>query len=703
MAEGRMETRMGQAAKRSERSVDAAPDWRSAVCPHDCADRCRLRACVAEGRLIALAGDPDHPVTQGFICRKIAELPARLNGPERLRRPLLRGGPKGSGEFRPIGWAEAIATIAQRWQAILATDGPYAILPFFGSGTEGLVQGHIAPKRFFNRLGSLQMIRTICTRAGRTGYRQTMGGSISPDPTAIGGCSLVVLWGVNPAATNIHQLPTLKEARARGAKLVVVNPVRIRGAEGADLVLQPKPGSDAALALGVMHALVRDGRHDADFVARATMGFEELARRLADYPPQRVAGLTGLTVAEIEAFARLYGEHRHSFISVGPGCQRHSNGGLTLRSIACLPGLTGALRFAGGGVYFPTSTIFPHDWHELEGEELRPTPAAGYNMIHLAHMLNGTGFPIRSLFVAQGNPASVLYNQSALRAGLGREDLFTVVHDLFLTDTARLADIVLPATSAFEQADLFFSYFVPALYRSQRIVAPPGEARSNRQLFGDLAQALGFGEACFAQDDDALIRELLAADHPAIRGLDRARLDAQGWAPVAAETTDRRFGPDRALPEDLRLRFADATLAAPEYLPPKESEEGSPDRFARYPLALVTPSGHSFLNSNYAGEAGLTAEEIRPTLYLHPDDAARRGVANGDRVTVFNDRGRFEVWAVVEARVKPGVAVAPGQWWSRHYPCGGNANMTTPDFVADLGGGSAFNSNLVEVRRADGI
>jgi len=661
---------------------------------------------VKDGRLERVTGNPHHPVTQGHICRKYAAWPSRIYGADRLTRPLKRIGPKGSGQFEPMGWDEALVEIGDKWRKILTQDGPYAILPFFGSGTEGLVHGHLAPKRFFNRLGSLQPVRTICTRAGREGYRATMGTSAGADPTRIRETKLVIDWGANTASTNVHQQVFLKQARAAGAKYVVINPVAVTGAEKADLFLRPRPGTDAALALAVMHVVVNERLFDRQFVADHTHGFEELSARLADYPPEEAARITGVPVADIVALARLYGKAPRSFIYVGPGCQRHSNGGMTVRTIACLPGLTGAWRYPAGGIYFPTSTSFPADFSSLEGEDLRPTPSAGYNMIRLGEMLDGRA--VRSLFVCNGNPASVLYNQNFLRRGLRREDLFTVVHERFMTDTALFADIVLPATSQFEHNDLLFSYYFPSLALNRRAIPPVGEARSNLDLFRALAQVLGFEDAAFDESEQAVAERVLALRQPAIQGIDRAALETSGWAPAGTDPVHEAFARHQYPTPSGRIEFRSQTLAEtgkdplPSYVPPRESPDGSPDLFKRFPLQLITPSGHSIHNASYADKPGFRRDEKAPVLYLSPDDAARRRIVDGRMVRVFNDRGSFFIWARVSPSVRGGVAAAPGQWWDCQYPRGTCANVTTPDYPADMGGGSAFNSNLVEVEAIEG-
>lgn len=677
-----------------------------AVCPHDCPDACSMLAQVAGGRLVQVRGNPGHPVTRGFLCRKLARAPQRVYGPDRLLEPLVRCGPKGSGRFRPVCWEEALATVAARWRQILGEDGPRAILPFWGSGTEGLVHGHLAGRRFFNRLGTLQLERTICTKGGRTGYRYTMGTSMGADPRAAGEARLLIAWGVNLAATGIHHLPVQRAARRAGARTVVINPLRVHGAGSADRVLQPRPGTDAALALAMMQVIVAEGLYDADFVERYTSGFELLRARLAEYPPERAAAITGVPAADIVALARLYAGQPASFIFVGPGCQRHSNGGMTLRTLACLPALTGAWRHRGCGLYFPTSTVFPVELGALEGEALRPNPPQRYNMLELGRLLAGAEPRIRSLYVFDGNPASVLYNQALLRRGLAREDLFTVVHERYLTDTAHFADVILPATTQFEQADLHFSYYHFGVLLNRPAIRPPGQCRSNLDTFAALARVLGLNEPGLAAGERELIEAVLAIDHPALAGITLEALLEHGWQQA-------RIDPIMTLLESARLPTPTARIALwsgemaargldplPAYVPAREGLEATPALAERYPLQLITPSAHAFLNSNYAQYGGRGAGEHRPSVLIHPADAGPRAIRDGDCVRVFNDRGDCTLWACVSEDVRPGVAVATGQWWDASYPAARNANHTTPDFLEDLAGGSAFNSNLVEIEAA---
>jgi anaerobic selenocysteine-containing dehydrogenase len=673
------------------------------ACPHDCPDACSIITTIENGRLAKISGNPNHPVTQGYICRKFAAAPARIYAKDRLIQPLRRTGKKGSGEFRRISWPEAIEVIAERWKNDIQEHGPFSIVPFYGSGTEGLINGRIAGKRFFNRLGTVQLNRTICTKSGREGYRYTMGASMGADPTAIVDNKLIIAWGCNTPTTSIHHQGYLHQARRNGAVYAVINPARIRGAENADHFLQPRPGSDAALALGMMHVIIKENLHDADFIRDYTLGFEELRGRAEQYPPERVAALTDIPTDVIEEFARLYARLRPSFIYVGPGCQRHSNGGMTLRTLACLPALVGAWRWRGSGLYFPTSTIFPVETSSLEGSDLRPNPPRRYNMIGLADLLANEDPPVRSLYVFNGNPATVLYDQNKLRTLLAREELFTVVHEQYLTDTARYADIVLPATTQFEQDDILFSYYHLSVLLNRQAIAPVGECKSNLETFSLLAEAMGFTDPCFRQDSDEIINDILSLDHPALTGITLPELEKSGWARANLGAAHDFVKQGRFPTPSGRIEFFSGTMQQaghdplPDYIPPQESREATPDLFARYPLYFLTSSARASLNSNYAQHNGIPAGKEKPLLFIHAEDAKARNITNGDLVCVFNDRGHCHITAEVGDAVRPGVVACPGLWWDHQYPEGGNPNHTTPDFTGSIGGGSAFNSNLVNV------
>jgi anaerobic selenocysteine-containing dehydrogenase len=658
---------------------------------------------VEDGKLVKVEGNPAHPVTQGVICRKFAAAPTRIYDSDRLSYPMKRIGLKGEGLFEQISWNEAIETITQHWQTIIDEDGPASILPFFGSGTEGLVNGRIVGKRFFNRMGTLQLDRTICTKAGRTGFRYTMGTSMGADPRAIRENKLIIAWGMNAASTNIHHQIFLKEALKQGAKHAIINPVKIKGTESADYFLQPRPGSDAALALAMMHVIIMEGLYDKEFVKLHTLGFDDLKLRVNKYTPEYVETLTDIRAEDIRKFAHLYADLKPSFIYVGPGCQRHSNGGMTLRTIACLPALVGAWSHKGSGLYFPTSTIFPVDVSPLEGNDLRPNPSAKYNMINLGRLLNDEQARIRSLYVFNSNPAAVMFNQNDLRKGLQRDDLFTIVHEQYLTDTARYADIVLPATTQFEYADLFFSYYHFSVQLNCPAIEPHGQCRSNLDTFKMLADAMGFEDECFEQNSRDIIKEILKLDHPALAGVTFDELLQQGWCEANLEGAHTLVEKNLFPTPSGRIEFyskrmqQDGFDPLPDYIPPKESKEATPDLHDKYPLYFLTASDQSSLNSNYAQHVKGNTRHNRPRLIIHPEDATPRAITDGALVRIFNNRGECHLLAEVSETVKQGVIASTGLWWGFQYPDGRNPNHTTPDFTGDIGGGSAFNTNLVEI------
>lgn len=683
------------------------------VCPLDCPDACSIIAHVKDGRLTKIEGDRTHPLTRGFLCPKMTRnYPDRIYSPNRLLYPMKRVGPKGSGEFERITWDEAINTIASHFRNIISKDGAEAILPFYGSGTLGIVHGKLAGKRFFNRLGTLQLDRTICTKAGRIGYLYTMGSSEGADPRGIPQSRLIISWGANTFATNLHQLPLLSKARRHGVKYVVINPLRVKGAEVADMFIQPRPGSDAALALGMMHVIIREELYDKDFVDKNTFGFGMLCQRAEEYPPKKVEELTDVKAAAVIELARLYAREVPSFIYAGSGLQHHTNGGMTIRTLACLPALVGAWGRIGGGMFFPTSTVFPVSWDELEGNELRPasSPTSCFNMNRLGHILLNNKANIRALYVFNSNPLAVLFNQNRLIEGLKRRDLFTVVHEQILTDTARYADILLPATTQFEQVDLHASYFNLSIQLNQQAIEPVGECRSNLDTFNALARALGFKERYFSQSSWDVIEEVLDTDHPALTGITIDRLKEEGHVPINMPETPSGqpyvpfcngvFNNPSGKIEFYSSRMkADGYDPLPAYTAPGEGPETAPELYKRYPIYFLTPSAHSFLNSNFADSPHAREAEKRPSLILHPKDAAARGISTGDTVRVFNDRGDCVLWVQVADKVRPGVAVSQGQWWSSRCPGGANTNHTTPDHLADMGGGSAFNTNLVQIEK----
>src|SRR5216117_259746 len=496
------------------------------VCPHDCPSCCSLLVTVEDGRLTSVTGNPDHPFTQGVICGKVREYAERVHSPLRVLTPLRRVGPKGAGEFAPISWGEAIDAIASRWRRIIRTDGAEAILPFSYAGSMGQVQ-YYAGHPFFHALGASRLDRTICVDTAYAGWRATLGAVTGNDSEQMVGADLVVLWGVNAAYSTINVMTLVKQARARGAVVVVVDPYRTPTAQQADLHLMVRPGTDAALALAVMHVLIAEGYLDRDYIQRATLGFERLAEHVKAYSPETVAPIVGLDVATIVGFARRYGAGPRTFIRIGIGISRHDNGGMTCRTLACLPALTGAYADPHGGALLSSTAGFGFDYAVLERPDLMPAPPPRIvNMIHLGRVLTDRRLapPIRSLYVYSSNPAAVCPNQTLVLAGLAREDLFTVVHEQVLTDTAHYADLVLPATTSMEHLDLYRSFGQLTLQLAHPVLPPQGEAKSNWETCRLLARAMGVATDHYARGHDAALSAALAGGEPHVRAVTLERL-----------------------------------------------------------------------------------------------------------------------------------------------------------------------------------
>ncbi|MHC4453407.1 MAG: molybdopterin-containing oxidoreductase family protein [Planctomycetota bacterium] len=678
------------------------------VCPHDCPDTCGIISHVKEGKLVKVEGDPDHFVTRGFLCRKVMNYPERVYSSDRVLYPLKRVGEKGAGNFERISWEEAIDTITSKFKNIISKYGSESILPFSGSGTLGLVNGTVAGKRFFNRLGSSRLDRTICSKGGRIGYKYTLGASFGADPIAIPRSKMIISWGTNPYYTNIHQIPLIKEAKKNGAYYVVVNTDKIKSVEIADLFIQPTPGSDAALALGVMNVIINESLYNKEFVKNYTEGFDALSLRVQEYSPDKVEDITGVDKEIIKKFAYVYAKSKPSFIYAGSGMQHHTNGGMMIRTIACLPGLTGVWGYPGGGMFYPTSEAFPITWDTLEEHDLCQNSPRLINMNQLGQTLLEAEPEVHGLYVYNSNPATVLFNQRKVIAGLQREDLFTVVHEQLLTDTARYADIVLPATTEFEHTDLHYSYFHLSLQLNEPVIKPQGESRSNLDTFNTLAKSMGYQESCFDDTAIDIINSALDIDSGYLDGITLERLRNEGAIRLNMPGEfhmpykDLKFytpsGKIEFYSEKMKLNGHNPL---PVHIPIGEGPSTSPELYEKYPIYLLTPSAKSFLNSNFANISNSVNQEERPTLELNICDAEKREIKSGNKVRVFNERGECTLWSSVSEDVKEGVAINKGIWWNSLSPGGCNSNQTTPDILADMGGGSTYNTNLVQIERVD--
>ena len=678
------------------------------ACPHDCPDTCAWQVTVEDGVAVKLVGDPAHPITRGGLCAKVNHYLDRVYSSDRLLYPLRRVGPKGEGRFERVSWDDALDDIAGRLQEIIATDGATAILPYSYLGTQGLIQERGMDRRFFARLGATRLVRAVCGDAGGSGVEATLGTRTGMLPRDIAESRFIILWGTNTVVTNLHLWPLVREAKERGATVVVIDPARTRTAQAADWHVQPRPGTDVALALGMMHVIVAEGLHDVDYVTRHTSGFDALRERLASYPPERVASITGLDADEVIRLARAYATTRPSAIRLLVGMEHRAHGAMTYRTIACLPALVGAWRERGGGLLYMTSRLHFEALNAgaVEMPELEDTTIRSVNMVQLGRALTSPDLdpPIKALVVYNSNPAATAPNQRLVMKGLCRDDLFTVVHEQFMTDTARHADYVLPATMQVEHLDLMWSWGHDYLALNQPAIAPRGEAFPNTELFRRLARRMGHNEPDIETSDEELVRMALDSAHPYLDGITYERLAEHGWAPLNLPT-DRRPFADGGFPtpsgrcEFWSSAFADAGLdPLPHYQPPREDLSDDSGLSTRYPLSLVSAKGSlHFLNSSYANLPRHLRAEREPRLDIHPEDAAARQVVDGEEVCVFNNLGEVRLHARVGDVTRPGVVVMPSGWWASLSPGGTSANALTADGLSDRGEGGDFHDTLVEV------
>jgi anaerobic selenocysteine-containing dehydrogenase len=678
------------------------------ACPHDCPDTCATEVTVEQGRAIAIRGAADHPPTAGVLCTKVARYLERTYSDQRLRHPLRRVGRKGEGRFERVSWDDALAEIAERYAAIAAGPlGAQAILPYSYAGTMGLVQSASMDRRFFHRLGASLLERTICAAAGKAGWGATIGAAIGTDVEAIADARLVIIWGGNPVTSNLHFWMRAQEAKRRGAKLVAIDPYRSATAQKCHQHVALVPGTDAALALGIMHVLIEDGLVDRDYVARYTLGYDALALRVRGYPPERVAAICGISADEVTALARDYGRTKPAVIRLNYGLQRHAGGGNAVRAIACLPALVGAWRDPAGGALLSTSGTYPVDTAALERPELIAGNPRTINMCALGDaLLEAREPPIAAIHVYNSNPVAIAPESDKVARGFARDDLFCVVHDIFQTDTADYADILLPATTQLEQRDVHHSYGHLHVQGNWPAIEPLGEAKPNTEVFRLLAAKMGFTDACFADTDDDLARQAFRRDDPRASGLDPEALARDGFARLDLPRPYAPFASGGFPTPSGRCEFESAALAAaghdplPTFVPPRESVASAPTLAARYPLAFLSPPARNFLNSSFANLPAFVAEERSPRLELNPADAAARGLADGEPVRTFNDRGSFIATLHISDRVRPGVAVAPSIWWKKLAPGGANANAVTSQALTDFGRGATFYDCLVDVARA---
>ena len=676
-----------------------------AACPHDCPDTCGMHISVENGVAVKVEGAKDMPFTQGTLCTKVAHYLERTYSKERVLHPLKRVGAKGEGRFERISWDEALDTIAAKFKEIAAIE-PQSILPCSYAGTMGMVQYASMDRRFFHKLGASLLERTLCSSAGKVGIKITLGGLVGMDPERFEEARLIIIWGSNSIVSNLHLWSRVQEAKRRGAKVIAIDPYRSLTAAKCDQHLAPLPGTDAALALGMMHVIISEGLHDADYIARHTLGFDALRQRVQDYPPEKAAAICGLAVEDIVALAREYARTRPAAIRLNYGMQRHSGGGMAVRTITCLPALTGHWRDAAGGVSLSTGDFYGMNHAALERPDLIPNRPRSINQSALGDALTAADPPVRAIYVYNTNPVAVCPDSQKVIAGFRRDDLFCVVHEIFLTDTTDYADIVLPATTQLEHYDVHKSYGHLYVLANTPAIAPVGEAKPNSEVFRLLAARMGFEEACFKDTDEDICRQALASPDPRMAGIEWNALKEKGWQRLNLPERFAPFAAGNFPTPSGKCEFWSQTALdlgldpLPGYTPPRESAQSAPQLAREFPLAFISPPNRNFLNSSFANLPFAIKEAGEPYLDIHPADAAPRGIAEGDAVRIRNQRGAFVVKARVSDRVRRGVVAAPSVWWKKLSPDGCNANEVTSQALADMGGAATYYDCLVEIERA---
>jgi anaerobic selenocysteine-containing dehydrogenase len=665
-----------------------------AACPHDCPDTCAIRVTVEDGVAVRVQGDPDHPPTHGALCTKVARYIERVYHPERLLHPLRRSGPKGSGQFEPVSWEVALQDIATRLLAIAARD-PQGILPYSYAGTMGMVQGESIAARFFNRLGASRLDRTICASAGGTGLAATYGGKLGMHVEFFRESDLILIWGSNSIASNLHFWTFAQEAKRSGAKLICIDPRRTETADKCHQHIALMPGTDGALALGLMQQLIENEWLDQDYIDRHTDGWAQLRERALPWTPERTAVACGIRADEVRALARDYALAKRAAIRLNYGMQRVRGGGSAVRLIAALPCLTGAWRDRAGGLLLSAGGWSPTQDDVLERPDLLAgrTPRT-INMSTIGDALLSEpsaqfGPRIEALIVYNSNPVAVAPQSGKVVAGFAREDLFTVVLEQFQTDTADYADYVLPATTQLEHFDVHTSYGHTWVLANEPAIAARGEARPNTAVFRELARRMGYTEPCFSDTDVELGAQAFGPE------IDFARLQRDGW--IRQDIPDAPFANGGYHTANGRAQFAPAGFGAADYLVPYESRLSSPDLAERYPLSMISPPARHFLNSSFVNVRSLRSIEGEPLLEIHPRDAAVRGLTDGAIVRTFNDRGEYRCRVSISERARPGVVVGLGVWWRKLGPAGTNVNELTHQRLTDIGRAPAFYDCLVEV------
>jgi len=683
------------------------------ACPHDCPDACGALITVEDGRATRIQGDPAHPITQGFLCAKVTKYLDRVYSPDRVLHPMRRVAAKGAGgpeAFQRISWDEGLETIIARLKQVSAEFGPEAVLPYSYGGNIAVLNGASMDMRFFHRMGASQLLRTICSTTGEEAIASIYGRRVGTEPEQFRHSKYIIAWASNIHGNNVHLWPFVEEARRNGAKLVVIDPYRTRTARVADWHIPINPGTDVALAMGMMHIIVRDGLHDGDYIEKYAEGFDELQKRLPKYTPEQVSEWTGIPKIDIELLAHEYATTRPAAIRVNYGIQRTTNGGAAMRTVCMLPVITGSWKEVGGGLQLSLSGGFQlNDLAMARTDLMLKSPlgrvARSINMVELGKALTELSDPpVKAMVVYNCNPAAVCPEHNLVVRGLRREDLFTVVHEQFFTDTTDYADILLPATTFFEQKDLVKSYGHLYLQVSQQAIEPLGECKSNVDFFRELALRMGFEDECFRETVDGMIDTALSSGAPQLAGITRGRLEREPQVRLNlhGDESDKPWLPFAygfATPNG-RAKLYDADLIAvgmdpvAEFVPPEESRHSGQAK--QYPLELLARKADNFLNSSFVDQPSLQKMERQHELEISRQDAERRSIKDGDRVRVFNNRGEIFLSARVDGTVSPGV-VGAKLGWAKLSAGGVNINVLTSARLTDLGGGATFYSTLVEV------
>lgn len=692
-------------------AYDNSGDWKKNACPRNCHDTCAIETQVVDGKVKRIKG-ADNPYTAGNLCVKMNHYVNFLYHADRLQYPMKRVGKKGEGKFERITWEEAYQTIADRTKEIVNEFGPNAVLPYKYSGTLGYVSNYTMPAKFFNKIGASNLLTTICLGTGAALMPYTFGSGIGCDPEEYANTDLYVSWGTNEAATAVHSVKFIKELKEKGGKLIVVNPMHTPVAEWADLYIRPNVGTDGALALAVVNLLIEQGMIDEEFIANYTLGFEELKAEAAKYPVEKAVEITGVPAEQIEEFAKMYGKVDTSILRIGYGVQRHTNGGSMMRAITFLPALTGMIgKASNAGIVFINDGYWAVDWGLIGGASLNENPnQRSINMVDIGKALTGQlettqKEPIKMMFVYNANPLTSTPNTNLIREGMEREDLFTVVHDIWHTETVDYADIVLPATTHFEEVDVNQNYFAWYINYNEKAVEPLFEAKSNYQMFQELAGYMGFEDDAFKMTIEEAMEEMFAtADQTIFGGITYAELKEKHWHKLTPGIpyVDKKFNTPSG-----KIEFYSESIEADagfhpvaEHVELLESKEKTPDLYEKYPLYFFSLHTKNFINGQMS-----QIEHIREVMgefsaFLHSEDAKSRGIEDGDKVIVKNDRGECELVARIrDEKVRPGVVMAYESPWQK-FTGGNNVNATTPDRLSDIGGGSTFHTNLVDVVKA---